>query len=157
MTYGEGRRYSAILQDSWKRIGIDLTVKMYPTSTLFASKEAHGIMNNGLYDVAWTGWIGGVDPDDATLWKCDQVPPAGYNQSFFCDPRIDEQERIAMTSNDQSVRRAAYWRIQELLDEDVPVEFLFWTRSDDAMRAELSNFRPAPTVSDFWNPWQWQI
>jgi peptide/nickel transport system substrate-binding protein len=155
--YLEGKRYGPLFQAQMKRIGVDISVKLFPTSVLFAAKEAGGIMNNGKYDIAWTGWIGGVDPDDATLWTCDQQPPSGYNQSFSCDPRIDAQERIALTSYDIGVRRAAYWRIQELIDEDVPGDFLFWTRANDAFRVELKGYRPAPTVTELWNPWQWEI
>lgn len=155
--YGEGRRFAPVFQVEMKRVGIDAAVKMYPTSLLFAAKNDGGIMNNGKFDVAWTGWIGGVDPDDATLWACDQMPPNGFNVSEFCDPRIDAQERIALTSNDQDVRRRAYWRIGELLNEDVPAHFLFWTHIHDTMRDELQDYRPAPTVTVFSNPWQWRI
>jgi peptide/nickel transport system substrate-binding protein len=155
--YGEGRKFAPVFQEEMKRVGIDATVKLFPTSLLFAAKSAGGIMDNGKFDVAWSGWIGGVDPDDATLWGCDQMPPAGYNMSYFCDPRIDEQEKIALTSYDQETRRRAYQRIQSMVNADVPVDFLFWTHIHDAMRGELKNYRPAPTVTTFSNPWQWQI
>lgn len=155
--YGEGRKYAPLFQDEMKRIGIDVGVKLYPTSLLFAAKNAGGILDNGKFDIAWSGWIGGVDPDDATLWSCNQTPPNGYNLSFYCDKRIDAEETIALSSYDQRVRAAAYRRIAQLLAEDVPVEFLFWTHSHDAMRSQLRNFVPAPTVTQFSNPWQWSI
>jgi peptide/nickel transport system substrate-binding protein len=155
--YGEATRFGPVFQVEMKRIGIEAEVKTYPTSVLYAAKANGGIVDNGKYDVAWLGWIGGVDPDDDTLWACDQFPPDGYNLSFYCDPRIDAQERIALSSYDLPTRRAAYRRIQELLDEDVPVDFLFWTHSHDAMRAGLTDYRPGPTVTEFTNPWQWQI
>ena len=155
--YGEGKTFAPVFQDDMKAVGIDASVKLFPTSLLFAAKNAGGIINNGKYDIAWTGWIGGVDPDDATLWSCGQIPPNGYNMSYYCDPRIDEQERIALTSIDQEVRRRAYWRIQELLAQDVPADFLFWTHVHDAMRHELQGYVPAPTVTEFSNSWQWQI
>ncbi len=155
--YGEGRRFGPLFQVEMKRVGIDVQLKLYPTSVLFAAKNNGGIMNNGRYDVAWTGWIGGVDPDDATLWSCDQMPPNGYNFAYLCDPRIDAQERIALTTFDQDVRRKAYWRIQELLAEDQPADFLFWARLRDAMSDQLSGFEPSPTVSAFSNPWEWRI
>jgi len=155
--YGEARKYAPIFQQQMKAAGIDVSVRLYPTSLLFAAKADGGILNNGKFDVVWTGWIGGVDPDDATLWSCDQMPPDGYNLSQYCDPRIDEQERIALTSYDQDVRRRAYRRIGQLLNEDVPVDFLFWTHIHDAMRDELQNYRPAPTVTNFANPWEWEF
>jgi peptide/nickel transport system substrate-binding protein len=155
--YSEGKRFAPLFQIEMKRVGIDAAVKMYPTSLLFAAKNDGGILNNGKFDVAWTGWIGGLDPDDATLWSCDQTPPNGYNLAAYCDPRIDAQEKIALTSYDQDVRRQAYRRIGQLLNEDVPVDFIFWTHVHDAMRDELQDYQPAPTVTVFSNPWQWRI
>lgn len=154
-SYGEGVRFGPVFQQEMKRIGVAIEVKTYPTSLLYAAKASGGIVNNGRYDIGWLGWIGGVDPDDATLWACDQFPPNGYNESYYCDPRIDAAERIALSSFDQDVRRKAYWRIQELLQEDLPVDFLFWTHSRDVMRPDLQDYRPAPTVTEFSNPWQW--
>jgi peptide/nickel transport system substrate-binding protein len=153
--YAEGIKFAPVFQADMRRLGVDIEVKTYPTSLLFAAKGAGGIVNNGKFDVLWTGWIGGVDPDDDTLWACDQMPPQGYNLSQYCDPRIDAQERIALTSYDPDVRRAAYWRIQSLLDEDVPVDFLFWTHLHDAVRDDLQGYAPAPAVTSFSNPWEW--
>jgi len=156
-SYLEGKLFAPIFQQTMKRLGIDVGVKLYPTSLMQAAKEAGGIMNNGKFDLAWDGWIGGVDPDDDTLWDCSQVPPAGYNQGLLCDPRVDAQERIALTSYDQETRRRAYWRIQELLDEDLPGDFLFWTHLHDAVRDALQDYHPAPTVTTFSNPWEWRM
>lgn len=153
--YAEGVKFAPVFQQDMKRLGIEVGVKMYPTSLLFAAKGSGGIVNNGKFDVLWTGWIGGVDPDDDTLWACDQIPPAGYNLSQYCDPRIDAQERIALTSYDEDVRRAAYWRIQSLVNEDVPADFLFWTHLHDAVRDSVQGYQPAPTVTSFSNPWEW--
>lgn len=156
-TYGEAYKFGPVFQVQMKRIGVDVQVKFYPTSLLYAAKETGGIMNNGKFDVAWVGWIGGVDPDDDTLWACDQMPPNGYNYQYFCDPRIDQQERIALTLYGLAQRRAAYSRIQQLLAEDVPVHFLFWTHVHNAVSVRLQGFRSAPTVTVFMNPWEWRI
>jgi len=155
--YTEGIKFAPVFQQDMKQLGVEISVKTYPTSLLFAAKNSGGIVNNGKFDVLWTGWIGGVDPDDDTLWACDQMPPQGFNLSQYCDPRIDEQERIALTSYDQDVRRAAYWRIQKLLNEDVPVDFLFWTHLHDAVRDGIEGYQPAPTVTSFSAPWEWRI
>ena len=31
-------------------------------------------MTNGKYDLALSGWIAGYDPDDHSLYECDQIP-----------------------------------------------------------------------------------
>jgi peptide/nickel transport system substrate-binding protein len=155
--YGDARRYGPVFQAAMKKIGVDVDVKFVPTSILYAAKADGGIIENGRFDVAFAGWVGGIDPDDAAQWECDQIPPNGDNDSFSCDPRIDAQERLALESYDQNARKAAYWRIQELLAQDVPVLFICWSKRDDARSERLLNYKPAPAVTEFWNSWEWQI
>jgi len=154
---GDSVRLAPVFQNMMKQIGIAIELKSYPTSLLEAARQAGGILKNGNYDVAHDGWIGGVDPDDDTLWACDQIPPAGYNTTFFCDPRIDEQLHIGMTNFDRRARAAAYSRVNALLAEDAPVDFLYWTKRLDAVRDTLHGYKPAPAVTEFWNSWEWSI
>ena len=149
----DGERIGAILQQQMRRLGVDLIVKGIAHSIYYADKNAGGVLSQGRFDVAYEGWIGGVDPDDIALWACDQR--GGFNHSFICDPRIDEQERIALTHYDVPTRRAAYRRIQELLAEDVPVTFLWWTKRNDLIANTLKGYKPAPTLTTFGNPWEW--
>jgi peptide/nickel transport system substrate-binding protein len=152
---GDSVRLAPVYQNMMKQIGVDIEVKPYPTSLLEAARQAGGILKTGNFDIAHDGWIGGVDPDGATNWACDQIPPAGYNTRFFCDPRIDEQVRIGMTNFDRKTRAAAYFRIDALLAEDAPLEFLYWTKRLDAVRDTLKGYKPAPAVTEFWNSWEW--
>ena len=153
---GDAVRYGPVFQSTMKQLGIAINLKGYPDAIYYAAKQAGGILNNGRFDIAYEGWIGGVDPDDRTLWACDQRPPGGFNQQLLCDPRVDEQEDIATTSYDQNVRRAAYFRIQHLLNEDLPVIFLYWELRNDDIRDGFSGYKPAPAVSEFWNSWEWK-
>jgi peptide/nickel transport system substrate-binding protein len=154
--YGDGRTFGPIFQQEMKAIGIDTAVKLAPTSILFAAKADGGLLASGHFNVVWEGWIGSLDPDDAVEWDCNALPPLGYNYTFTCDPRLDEQERIALSTYDEAKRKAAYWKIQELLAQNVAAIFLFWEKRNDAVRDGFENYRPAPAVTEFWNPWEWQ-
>ena len=149
----DGERIGAILQQQMRKLGVDLVIKGIAHSIYYADKHAGGVLAQGRFDVAYEGWIGGVDPDDIALWACDQR--GGYNHSFICDPRIDAQERIALSHYDIPTRRAAYDRIQRLLAEDVPVTFLWWTKRNDLIANTLKGYKPAPTVTTFGNVWEW--
>ncbi len=150
----DAQRYTPLLQQALRQIGVRLDIRAYPYNILYAQASEGGILEGGKYDIAFTGWVGGIDPDDASLWMCDQIPPGGYNWSFLCDPRIDAQERIALTSYDQATRRRAYWRIQELLVEDQPAVFLTWTDFVFTIRSSLHNFSPTTLFSQ---PWAWEL
>ncbi|MBV8172136.1 MAG: hypothetical protein JO219_09410, partial [Candidatus Eremiobacteraeota bacterium] len=149
----DGERLGAVLQQQWKRVGVDVSIKGIAHSIYYADKNAGGVLSQGKFDIAYEGWIGGVDPDDIALWACNQR--GGFNHSFICDPRIDAAERDALTHYDVATRKAAYDKIQQLLAEDVPVAFLWWARRNDAVANSLQNYHPAPAVTTFWNSWQW--
>lgn len=149
----DGERLGIILQQEFKKLGVDLGVKGIAHSIYYADKNAGGILSQGKFDVAYEGWIGGIDPDDIALWACNQR--GGFNHSFICDPNIDAAERDALTHYDLPTRRAAYRRIQELLARDVPVQFLWWTRRNDLVAKSLKGYRAAPAVTTFWNSWEW--
>ncbi|HXW76132.1 MAG TPA: peptide ABC transporter substrate-binding protein [Candidatus Eremiobacteraceae bacterium] len=155
--YGDAVRYGPIFQADMKKIGVDVQLKFVPSSMLFAAKSDGGLMENGRFDVSYQGWIGGVDPDDATLWMCGQAPPVGWNLSFYCDPKLDAAENAALTTYDQAARTRAYFTVQQVLAQDAPADFLFWEKRDDAVRDGFLNYRPAPAVTEFWNSWQWQM
>jgi peptide/nickel transport system substrate-binding protein len=149
----DGERIGAILQQQFRPLGVDIIIKGIAHSIYYADKNAGGVLAQGKFDIAYEGWIGGMDPDDIALWACDQR--GGFNHSFICDPRIDAAERTALTHYDEKTRRAAYVKIQDLLAEDVPVDFLFFQRRNDLIADSLHGYKPAPAVTTFWNSWQW--
>jgi len=148
-------RFAPILQDAMRKIGVELDLKPFEHDLFYATKQSGGIVNSGKFDVSAQGWVGGVDPDNSSLWACAQQPPNGFNTTFLCDPRIDAAIEITLTANDRARRRAAYQRIQELLDEIVNVDFLYWVNRNDAVRDGLQGWDPAPSVTPFWNNWNW--
>ena len=156
-TWEDARKFAPVFQAEMRQIGVRVDIKFFPTSVLEASAGAGGVLNNSRFDLAFEGWIAGVDPDDGALWMCDQRPPNGFNHAFSCDPRIDAQERIALTDYHRDARRAAYWRIQELLAEDVPVVFMYFAKRNDAVRDGFTGYEPAPAVTEFWNTWEWHM
>jgi len=152
-----GDAVAVIVQRDWHDVGVDLIVKNYTSSLFLATYGAGGIVQSGKFDAAFFSWIAGVDPDDSTLWMCDQIPPAGQNAYRFCDPRVDAAERVALTSNDRATRKAAYFTIQSILADQVPAIITWYNRRISVLNTDLTNYRPAHAVSSFWNSYAWKI
>ncbi|HWT04942.1 MAG TPA: peptide ABC transporter substrate-binding protein [Xanthomonadales bacterium] len=152
-----GSRVAVLLQSAWKDIGVELEVKQYASALMFAGYGAGGILKTGKFDIGFFSWVNGVDPDDATLFMCDQFPPHGFNQVRFCNHTLDAQERIALSSNDQAVRKAAYARVQEILVDQVPQLTMWFTRRFDIVSDDFKGYKPAHAVSTFWNTWEYSI
>jgi peptide/nickel transport system substrate-binding protein len=152
-----GNALAVLAQRYWHDVGVELQVKNYTSSLFFSSYGAGGIIQTGKFDVGFFSWLNGTDPDDSTLWMCDQFPPRGQNITHFCDPALDAAEKIALTSNDQKERKSAYDKIQAILADQVPIIIVWYNRRISVANSDLRNFRPAHAVTSFWNPWEWEI
>jgi len=152
-----GSRVAVQLQSAWKDVGIELEVKTYPSSLMFANYSAGGILQGGKFDVEISSWVNGTDPDDSTNFMCDQIPPNGQNSYRFCSRELDAQERIALGSYDQTVRKAAYAKIQAILVDQLPMVTMWFQRRFDVVSDDLHGYKPAQAVSPFWNTWEYQI
>ncbi len=114
-------------------------------------------MQTSKFDLAFFSWLNGVDPDDSVNWMCNQFPPSGQNIYKFCDPELDRQERIGLSSNDRAVRKKAYDAIQSVLADRVPAIITWYVRRISVYNTDLKNYRPAHAVTSFWNPYDWEI
>jgi len=152
-----GNAVSVLTQRYWHDVGVEAVVKNYTSSLFFSSYGAGGILQTGKFDVAFFSWANGTDPDDSTLWMCDQMPPNGQNIYHYCNHALDAAERVALTSYDQAARKKAYDAIQGYLASDVPAIVMWYERRISVANADLKNYRPAHAVSSFWNCYEWEI
>ena len=152
-----GNAIDILVQRDWHDVGIDAIVKNYPTSLFFASFGAGGIVQNSKFDVAFYSWLNGTDPDDSTLFMCDQFPPAGQNVYRFCNAELDAAERVALDQNDRAKRTKAYRTIQRIIARDVPMIPIYFTRRISVENSDLKKYRVAQAVTSFWNPYEWEI
>jgi peptide/nickel transport system substrate-binding protein len=152
-----GNAVNVLAQRYLHDVGIDVVIKLYPSSLFLASYGAGGITQTGKFDLGFFSWLNGVDPDDSTLWMCNQFPPAGQNVYRFCDKTLDEQEHIALTNADPAARKAAYFRVQEILADRIPMYVTWYVRRVQVLSTDFKGFKPAHAVTTFWNSYEWEI
>ncbi len=148
---------AVLLGQAWRAVGIDTQIKSYTTGLFFATYGANGILQTGKYDTAGYAWVNGTDPDNSTLWMCDQQPPAGQNVYHYCNPDLDAAERVALSTTDPAKRKRAYFRVEQILAQDVPMIVAYYARRISVINDDLKNYRPAHAVTHFWNTWEWEI
>lgn len=160
LAYGQGnttaRQMGVQIQSDLRQIGVDVQIKTYNYTVFYATKALGGILNSGKFDMAEYAWISGADPNDATQWMCDQVPPAGNNISQYCNPQFDAAERTALSHYDRATRQKAYDTTQSLLASDVPGIFQYYQGIRYAYSSAFKNFRPNG-ISEGWNAFEWNI
>ena len=144
------------LQSDLRQVGIDLAIKTYSYSLLYATAAMGGIQQTGKFDMTLQVWVAGADPDDSSQWTCKQAPPAGNNISRYCSTAFDSAETAALTHFDRATRKRAYGLTQQLLVKDAPAAFEYYPRGRYAMIPGLQNFSPNG-ISEGWNAYLWSL
>ncbi len=152
-----GEATELIIQEELRAVGIDASVKNYPTVLYFAGYQQNGILQKGLYDAALFAWVAGVDPDDESLYASYRFPPDGQNSLYWVDPAIDQAEKGALGSYDQNERKKYYSIIQKEIASQAVTIVLYYQRQIFITSNDLTGFVPAPATSSNWNSWEWEM
>jgi peptide/nickel transport system substrate-binding protein len=143
-----------VMQSMVREIGIELVIKNYPPSLMFAQ---NGPLYTGNYDLEWSIDTNGPDPDNSGSWNSAFIPPNGANTSWLRDPIVDRTSAAAASTFDQATRKKLYQEEEERLREVVPAVFVYWETSYFAINSDFKGFKPAAFLADTWNAWDWQI
>ncbi|HEV8020267.1 MAG TPA: peptide ABC transporter substrate-binding protein [Candidatus Lustribacter sp.] len=143
-----------LMQQALRAAGIDLRIKNYPTSLLFAQD---GPLYGGRYDLSLTIDTNAPDPDNEGAWSGAFIPPHGANTTFLNDPVITATSHAAARTFDRTVRKALYQREEARIHELVPAVFLYWQIAYAAYNSDLKHYRAAQYLSSNWNAWQWSF
>lgn len=150
----ENTESQVLIQSMLREVGIDVAVRNYPGSYLFASD---GPLYTGKYDLEWSIETNGPDPDNSGSWNGAFIPPRGANTSWLDDPVVNQTSEAAASTFDQATRKALYQREEERLRELVPAVFFSWRANVTAINADVHNYVPAAFIGDSWNAWQWSV
>lgn len=160
LVYGQGsetaRQIGVQVQADLRAVGIEMPIKTYTYTMLYATMHDGGILSNGKFDLALWSWVAGADPDDSSQWMCDMTPPNGNNNGHYCNPQFDAAEKVALTNFDRGVRKKAYSTTQKLLAQDAAAAFLFYSRRRYGLSPNLVNFKPNGP-SEGWNAYEWNL
>ena len=142
------------MQQALRNVGVELAIKNYPGSVLFAQD---GPLYTGRYDLEWSIDTSGPDPDNQGNWSGDFLPPRGANTSFLRDPTITRTSDAALRTFDRPRRKALYQREEQRIHALAPVVFLYWETATAAFNDDLKGYEPAEYITDNWNSWQWTL
>ena len=153
-----GEATETLVQQSLKAVGIDAKIKNYPASLFFAAGQDGGTLQSGKYDVAFFSWVAGADPDgDYSIYGCDQFPPAGQNNLFWCDPVLQRGLDASRATYDLAERKKAYAIVQsEIASQSVTI-VMWFQRQIFVTSPHFHGFKPAPATTSNWNTWEWSM
>ena len=141
-TEESSRLLAAVLQEQWRKVGVDLDVRPLEFATLFSD------MARGSFEIFTLRWIGANnDPDTFFDYIFDsrKIPPAGANRGHYRNPEIDALLDQARVESDREKRREAFSKIQKIIAEDLPYVSLWFMDNVSVHRNRIRDVQLSPT------------
>jgi len=145
-----------LVQQNFKKIGVEMTIHNMPASVVWGDYTV-----KSQFDTLTVGWDSLLypDPDYTDRIASDRIPVksgTGSNYVQYQNPEIDALCAQGVTTIDQEARKAIYWKIQEILLEDLPFAPIFAYQVVLGVSDKVSGFAPNPyTPCSSWNNAEW--
>lgn len=147
------------IQQTLAEIGVEMTISNLPSAVMFG--DFWGLSQ---FDTAISGitYLIGADPDVTNRLHTKAIAAQGgkgSNNAQYSNPEIDALLEEGSRTFDPEARRVIYFRIQEIVRQDLPFLPLFANTSVFGHKAGLEGFTPnANTRTESWKAatWYWQ-
>lgn len=138
---------SQILQDSLRKIGVEVAITTLDSSAFFER------VLSGNYQAAFLSWVMDPDPDPYSLFHSTQLPPNGYNVVHYVNAEADQLLEKGRSTFDRAQRAEIYHQLHQLLAADQP--YLWTVQVDErwAVSQRIHDVRTAKGLILFlWRP-----
>ncbi len=143
-----------VLQSDLQAIGVKLDIQNYPASTFFGSFLTGG--KPGTFDIAEFEDNLGYDPDDAALLACNQIPPSGFNITFYCNHQLDNLYTQEQSTADTNARQTIFNSIHQIYLTQFPFVTLYSPVDIAMSKNVVHNYTPGPNGAQEDNEvWLW--
>ena len=135
----ERKKIAEIIQQRLKEIGIHADIQLIEWAAFI--KE---FVKPRRFEVVVLGLGTGIDPDQFVVWHSSQRGPDQMNRTGYANPEVDALLEAGRSSCVQSERVRYYYRLQEILAEDLPMIFLYYRDALPVVAARIHGVSPAP-------------
>ena len=132
-------RSAEIIQRRLREVGVVVKIRTVEWAAFL--KE---FIDKGRFEAVLLGWTTGQDPDIYDIWHSSKNKPGELNFINYNNPEVDRLLEEGRHTFDQSKRKAAYFRLQEILAHDQPYTFLYVPDALPAVSSRVHGIKPAP-------------
>ncbi|WP_082074697.1 ABC transporter substrate-binding protein [Martelella endophytica] len=135
-TDAERQQVMQLVQAMVGEIGINISIKPTELMTLL------DIARQGKFQAHLVGWSGRVDPDlnITPMLSCG----AAGNDAHYCNEDMDKLLAEARALKDPDERKAIYSQVISILQEDLPIVYLYHSKWIFAMDSNVEGFKAYP-------------
>jgi peptide/nickel transport system substrate-binding protein len=138
----EARLLATQVQANLAAIGVKLTLRAYPSTIYYAPAAAGGISRGGRFNLSYSDWFGGADPEQSETYRCADRAPSGPNSGRWCSPAYDAlYEQQAITTN-RAARQRAFSKMQQMVRDNYVDDFLVYQSAFTALNPAVRGYKP---------------
>jgi len=134
------RLIAAVLQDQWRRVGIELELRPLEFATLFSD------VGRGNFQLYYLRWVGANnDPDIFEyVFHSKKIPPDGANRGRYRNPQLDALLDRARVEHHREKRKQLYAEVQRIVAEDLPYLSLWYPDNVCLHSRRITNVQLTP-------------
>ncbi len=143
------RQIVTYLQQAWREVGVDIQT----TATPFAVQIERESTGDFQIDLVGWSWLG---DDMGLLYRCDALPPGGFNIARICNPEFDRLNEESLFELDPVKRRELLIAQGNIANDDAHLGLLLFSKTIYGSQPRVRNFFANAYAGGIWSlPWVW--
>jgi peptide/nickel transport system substrate-binding protein len=142
---------ATIIQYRLKKIGIKMNIRVLEWSTFI-----NEFIDKRRFETVILGWSIGIDPDQYDIWHSSKTREKEFNFVSYNNPEVDALLEKGRRTFNIEERKKAYYRIQEILADEVPYIFLYVPDATPIVSSRFKGIKPA-TIGISYNLPKWYV
>ncbi|MBI5328259.1 MAG: peptide-binding protein [Deltaproteobacteria bacterium] len=143
---------ATIIQWRLAQIGIKVKVRTLEWSTFI-----NEFIDKRRFEAVVLGWSLGLDPDQYDIWHSSKTKEKEFNFVSYNNPEVDALLEKGRGTFDIEKRKKAYFRIQEILADELPYIFLYVPDATPVVHSRFKGIAPAPLIGMGYNIHKWYV
>ena len=132
-------------------IGVKVNIRALEWSTFI-----NEFIDKRRFEAVVLGWGIGLDPDQYDIWHSSKTKEKEFNFVSYANPEVDELLESGRRTFDMNERKKAYFRMQEILADELPYIFLYVPEALPIVNSRFHGIEPAP-IGIGYNIHQWYV
>lgn len=130
---------ATIIQWRLAKIGIKVEIRVLEWSTFI-----NQFIDKRRFEAVVLGWSIGLDSDQYDIWHSSKTKEKEFNFVTYNNPEVDELLEKGRRTFDIEERKRAYFRMQEILADELPYIFLYVPDATPIVHARFKGIKSSP-------------
>jgi peptide/nickel transport system substrate-binding protein len=145
-----------LLQQQWRQIGVEMKISNKPAAVLFGD-----FYRMSKFETIVIGMAMGPDPEHSFRLHSKYIPAKGglgRNSIAYESAEVDRLLDAGVKDLDREKRKKAYFRLQEVLADEVPYLPIYHFVNIRGTRKGVEGFKPNSNMQEYsWNTNEWWV